>query len=107
MPTGFTPRARIVSWSTKPTDTTRCGSLGIVVEPYLWSIVTGNAAAAVVAAGAAAVAAVVPGVSPAVSGGSAASSLPHAASAMPATASTARNRRDNFMGPPQSNVQQP
>ena len=42
MPTGTTPRARRASWSAKPTVTTRSGCSGIVVSPYLCSIVTGN-----------------------------------------------------------------
>src|SRR6056297_1476581 len=44
-PTGTTPRASRKSCSLKPTDTTRCGSSSIVVEPNLCSIVTGNGAA--------------------------------------------------------------
>ena len=43
MPTGTTPRASSESWSENPTVTTRSGWLGIVVSPYLCSIVTGNA----------------------------------------------------------------
>ncbi len=44
MPTGMTPSASNASWSLKPTETTRVGSASIVVDPYLCSIVTGNAA---------------------------------------------------------------
>ncbi len=45
MPTGITPsREQDASWSLKPTETTRVGSASIVVDPYLCSIVTGNAA---------------------------------------------------------------
>ena len=44
IPTGMTPSASKASWSVKPTDTTRCGSAGTTVSPYLCSMVTGNAA---------------------------------------------------------------
>src|SRR5262249_38518781 len=55
-PTGTTPRASRLSGSLVPRVTTRLGSLSIVVEPKVWSMVTGNAASstAVVAAGASA-----------------------------------------------------
>lgn len=50
--TGTTPSASRASCSVSPVTTTRSGAAGIVVVPYLWSIVTGNVSpAAVVAAG--------------------------------------------------------
>ena len=41
--TGTTPSASSASCSRSPTTTIRFGADSIVVEPYLWSIVTGNA----------------------------------------------------------------
>ena len=42
--TGVTPMASRMSCSVKPTTTTRCGSAGTTVSPYLWVTVTGKTA---------------------------------------------------------------
>src|SRR5690606_18139001 len=57
-PTGMTPSERRKSWSWYPTETTRCGSASIVVEPYLCSMVTGKAPTAASVAASVAVASV-------------------------------------------------
>src|SRR6478735_8282547 len=47
MPTGTMPSAIRVSWSVRPTQTTRSGAFSIVVSPYLCLMVTGKAPSSV------------------------------------------------------------